>query len=315
MRTRITVFSIALVAIGILDTGADGFGDDQPLLKTPQSERCQGDFEPLPGWKWLMKPSRLQRGTLTSEGISIDNTTYVIATAVEENKSGALIIIMSSSPSGAASFRPVVFDAERNRHFPRCWAGAGPLSRYVLDPHQLPVEKVAYFGIEYQDAQGRKVMGDKAREFAGNSGIEVPPWPELEQVYDYSFTTTDGRKLSMCDLRGKVVVIDCWATWCGPCMRKMPDLKRLYDELHGDGLEIIGVNFDYTTDGPKKAIESLAIPWPQVFPPRDRQGSALWYTAFGIRALPRIMLFDRQGVFRAECGLGDLEAKVRELIR
>lgn len=107
------------------------------------------------------------------------------------------------------------------------------------------------------------------------------------------FTTLDGRKLTDGDLRGRVVLVDVWATWCAPCLAEMPTLKRL-ESLHGDALRIVGVNVDSI---PRRDLRQwLArrdITWPQLFDGRGVRGPLA--TRLQVEFLPRSFLFDSDG--------------------
>jgi len=74
--------------------------------------------------------------------------------------------------------------------------------------------------------------------------LAVAPSSPLERLTSTGrITTLNGETLSTGDLRGRVVLVDVWATWCAPCLAEMPTLKRLH-ETHGDALRIVGVNVD-----------------------------------------------------------------------
>lgn len=76
--------------------------------------------------------------------------------------------------------------------------------------------------------------------------------------------TLDGRKLSLADLRGKVVFIDFWATWCAPCVAEIPNVMKVYEEHGDDGLVVIGISFDRDAKTVQNFIKRKAMPWPQM---------------------------------------------------
>ncbi len=119
---------------------------------------------------------------------------------------------------------------------------------YRLDPTVLPYDRVKRLGIEVVPAEVRRAEAATAsvRAFheANAANIELLPRPEVGKPYEFTLTAADGQVLRSAAMKGKVVLIDCWAGWCSPCMAKMPRLKALYQRRHGDGFEVIGVNFD-----------------------------------------------------------------------
>jgi hypothetical protein len=92
-------------------------------------------------------------------------------------------------------------------------------------------------------------------------------------------------------------------------MANMPRLKELYEQRHGEGFEVISVNFDENQDQARKTLKTLGFPWPQVFVPTDEATRKLWMTAAGIESLPRLFLIDRKGVLRFD---GDDDAFLEE---
>ena len=127
------------------------------------------------------------------------------------------------------------------------------------------------------------------------------------------FRTVDGRRMALDELRGKVVLLDFWATWCAPCLAELPRLRRLHEEL-GDGLLIVGVSLDNIE--PRRLASWTrrnGIVWPQVHDGRGYNGALA--RQFDVEELPATALFDQHGRLAARDLRGaPLEAKVRALL-
>lgn len=107
---------------------------------------------------------------------------------------------------------------------------------------------------------------------------------------DFTLDTVDGSKLTLSSYKGKVVILDFWATWCGPCKMGIPDFIKLYNNYRKDMI-VIGVNLDKgNPDGVRKFVAELKINYPVVF---GNQRVTQDYG--GVRGIPTAVLIDRQG--------------------
>jgi len=160
---------------------------------------------------------------------------------------------------------------------------------------------------------------DAAVRTAENKGVEILPFPVPGQPFPFTITDVNGEKLKSLDLRGKIVLIDCWATWCTPCLSQIPKLKVLYDEYHARGLEIIGVSFDQDGEAARNAYKRMDVAWKLVLVPSDDDVRELWRAANGVAALPRLFLLDRDGILLADLPLdGDTmptEARLEQRLK
>ncbi len=135
------------------------------------------------------------------------------------------------------------------------------------------------------------------------------------EKFEFSFTDiVTGDEISMNDLRGQVVVIDFWATWCGPCLTKMPEMKRLYEEHHESGLEIIGISLDEDVETVLNFLDDeMELPWLHAC-----EDGAGWDTPiardWGISGIPTIFVVDREGRLHSTNARGELDEMIPELL-
>lgn len=113
---------------------------------------------------------------------------------------------------------------------------------------------------------------------------------------DLKFTAVDGKEVDLANLRGKVVLVDFWASWCAPCIVEMPNVVSTYEKFHDKGFEIIGISFDQEKAAMEGAVKSHRMTWMHYFDGAGFEGKIP--RRFGIMRLPSVMLIDKKGMLR-----------------
>ena len=184
---------------------------------------------------------------------------------------------------------------------PKDKAGLGALMR--LASSATPKEAKIYLKRIAENAEGR--LADAAKG-------QLKNMEALGKPVALAFEAVDGRKVDLAKLKGKVVLIDFWATWCGPCVAELPNVKKTYTKFHNRGFEIVGISLD---SNKKKLADFVAdndMAWAQHF---DGKGWKNQFAVeFGIRSIPAMWLIDREGNLRDMKARDGLEAKVEKLL-
>jgi thiol-disulfide isomerase/thioredoxin len=107
-----------------------------------------------------------------------------------------------------------------------------------------------------------------------------------------------GGELDWSSYRGKVVLVDFWATWCGPCIGELPNVKENYKKYHDKGFEVVGISLDNARDKLEKFIEKEEIPWTQMYDETIQKGDGWSHPMvrfYGINGIPAAILVDKDG--------------------
>jgi thiol-disulfide isomerase/thioredoxin len=144
-----------------------------------------------------------------------------------------------------------------------------------------------------------------------------PTWLAfLARAIEMTFTAVDGREVDLAKLRGKVVLIDFWATWCIPCREELPKVKAVYDKYHDDGFEVVGISSDVEQDRQKliNYCRDQGYTWPQYFD-GSRGADNQFAVQYNVHAIPASFLLGKDGVVVLQNISADaLESAVRKLL-
>ncbi|MCR9118030.1 MAG: TlpA family protein disulfide reductase [bacterium] len=106
--------------------------------------------------------------------------------------------------------------------------------------------------------------------------------------------TFEGEKFDITDLKGKVVLVDFWATWCGPCLAEYPNIKKNYEKYHDAGFEVVGISLDQDRDALSEYLEKKELPWITLHN-GDKPGDSPTADYYGISGIPTMILIGKDG--------------------
>ena len=135
-----------------------------------------------------------------------------------------------------------------------------------------------------------------------------------EMVPDFSATDLDGKPISFEAYRGKVILVDFWAVWCGPCVAEMPNVKKVYEKYKDKGFDIIGISLDNDEKQLRDFLKKNEIPWRQVYSGKGWDSPVS--QQYGIYSIPNMWLIDKEGKLISNSARGEkLESMVAEALK
>lgn len=136
--------------------------------------------------------------------------------------------------------------------------------------------------------------------------------PAVGETVEIKFTDVHGKSVDLASLKGKVVLVDFWATWCGPCVGEIPHVLKAYEKLHAKGFEIIGISLDSDKAKLTKFTKEKGMTWPQYF---DGQGwNNKLSSKFGIHSIPAMWLIGKDGKIATTNARDNLVGEVEQLL-
>lgn len=181
------------------------------------------------------------------------------------------------------------------------------------DPYEMLLAVASQ--VETERARGllKEVLNGKAPEpLKQEANKQLARLEAVGKPVEIKFKATDGREVDLAALKGKVVLVDFWATWCGPCVAELPKVLAAYKELNPKGFEIVGISFDQDRAKLDKFVQNRQMPWPQYFDGKGWEND--FGRRFGITSIPAMWLIGKDGKLVDLNARENLAGKVEKLL-
>ena len=238
------------------------------------------------------------------EGVACPDAKRFLEAALEKSTNrlvrGAACLGLARDYHTTAQFARRVKDDLTRGPLVEHWKGTGVVERAdEIDPDEYDRQAVPYYERLEKEFGDLKMPQPYSQipfaELAKGELYELRNLGIGKTLPDVEGEDVRGRKIRLADYRGKVVVVDFWATWCGPCMGMVPHHRALVKRLKGKPFVLLGVNGDEDREQASKAMTAEGMSWPSIWNGGQAGGVV---AKFGVRSWPTLYLIDAQGIIR-----------------
>lgn len=276
------------------------------------------------GFRWEKEPSRIEIQVKSQNG----RTHYLSTGAVSVTRTDAGTVVVTifqtkaieNSKTNSFEYLPVIsipgeeVAIEVRRPSKSGFRSGLKVHTFRISNALLAKCDAFELGVAVLDLEGKKKRSELARQ--ARPSAEILPLPVVGQLMDFRLKGLDGKFVRDDDYRGRYLLIDCWASWCNPCIKKMPKLIELSKE-HADTLSVLGINFDQNADDFELYKNKIGTPWKEIHGATSAGGHQdAWGEVSRISNLPRLFLLNPKGELVCEIDPSELkEVLARELKR
>ena len=236
---------------------------------------------------------------------------------------GTSLVRLERVEEGIKVFEKSIMEHPETRFVPQCLLELG-LAYDKLGKHDKGDETYkklidhSKFGSRSQAKQAKMILElDKAErngELPQPAGAEPGSTPSEwvgKPAPSFQVKDLNGKELSLKKLHGQVVLLDFWATWCGPCIAEMPNVKKTYEKYKDQKFQIIGISLDRSIEPLKSFVKKEGLAWHQYF-----DDARILSTMYQVNAIPSTFLIDGEGIIRKTNLRGrSLETAVAALVK